>query len=201
MSLQVRLSFLFAFLGGLMSVYPFASVMRYPMILTDVHHMILCIHIYIYVCVILSNLVYNLYDDLILCSWGMMAVHAKIGRASILRNGGPLDSKVTSSLIFFYNCVSHCEPIFVNNANFNNGEMPLIFCIGKLLRWHGIKSTVGLRFPYGIPYGNWGLAFCRMSPVLAPSAVTLFAHIKSRTLSFSTSLFLFSEKVHEFDTH
>ena len=51
------------------------------MILTDVHHMILCIHIYIYtyVCVILSNLIYNLYDDLILCSWGMMAVHAKIG--------------------------------------------------------------------------------------------------------------------------
>ena len=80
MSLQVRLSFLFAFLGGLMmSVYPFASVMRYPMILTDVHHMILCIHIYIHVCVILSNLIYNLYDDLILCSWGMMAVHAKIG--------------------------------------------------------------------------------------------------------------------------
>lgn len=84
-------------------------------------------------CVILSNLIYNLYDDLILCSWGMMAVHAKIGAG--FNSSGPLDPKVTSSLIFFYNCVSHCEPIFVNNANFNNGEMPLIFCIGKLLRY------------------------------------------------------------------
>ena len=138
MSLQVRLSFLFAFLGGLMSVYPFASVMRYPMILTDVHHMILCIYIYIYicVCVILSNLIYITYMMIWFFAVGVWWLSMpKLGRASILCNGGPLDPKVTSSLIFFYNCVSHCEPIFVNNANFNNGDMPLIFCIGKLLRY------------------------------------------------------------------
>ena len=93
-------------------------------------------YIYIHMCVWSYLILYITYMMIWFFAVGVWWLSMpKLGRASILCNGGPLDPKVTSSLIFFYNCVSHCEPIFVNNANFNNGDMPLIFCIGKLLRY------------------------------------------------------------------
>ena len=167
------------------------------------------VYIYTYICVCVWSylILYITYMTIWFFAVGVWWLSMpKLGRASILRNGGPLDPKVTSSLIFL---LQLCEPLWAylcEQCQFQQWWNAFDF-----LHWQVVKIcsdaktdmglNLGLRFPYGIPYGNWGLAFCRMSPVLAPSAVTLFAHIKSRTLSFSTRLLLFSEKVHEFDTH